>query len=309
MHDLDPARLGQLAALAALARTGSFAAAGRRLGRDATVVSRRIKALEARLGIRLVERSTRAVRLTEAGAALAARLGDAFERIAAAEDAASAEAEAPRGLLRLALPGAMGRLWLAPMLPDFLSLHPAVTLEVDFSDRYVDLVAEGHDLALRIGALSDSRLVAKKLAPHRRILAAAPAWTARHGAPDSPDDIDPAEVLGFNGYVADREWRLTDGTRAAALRVEGRMRANDMDGLLEAARAGLGVVGAGEWMLARDIAAGRLARIAPAWRFAGEGAVHLVRPSRADPPARVSAFAAWIGARFAEGPPWERIDA
>ncbi len=303
MDDFDSGQAGQLAALVALARYGTFTEAGRRLGRSPTVISKRIAAFEQRLGIRLVERTTRTVRLTETGAALAEQLAGAIDVITEAESLAAADAAAPRGPLRLALPGSMGRFLLSPLLPEFLAQYPGISFELDFSDRYVDLVAEGYDAALRVGHLGDSRLVARKLASHARILAAAPAWVRRHGQPERPEALDPDQVLAFTGFASDREWSLTDGSRRAAVRVGGRIRSNEMTVLLEAARAGLGIIGAGEWMLAPEFQAGRLVRVLPGWHFGEEGGIFLVRPSRADPPARVTAFADWIVAKFKAGRP------
>ena len=162
MNDLDGRRVDELAALLAVARDGSFVGAAQSLQRDATIISKRIAALERRLGVRLLERTTRRVRLTEAGARRAERVRAAESLILEAEAEASAGAAELRGRLRLALPAAMGRLWLAPLLPDFLLLYPSLQVEAYYSDRYVDLVAEGFDAAIRIGVLSGSRLMAKR---------------------------------------------------------------------------------------------------------------------------------------------------
>ena len=190
--------LDELAALLALAAEGSFVAAGRALNRHPTIVSKRIAALEDRL----VERTTRQVRLTPAGTRLAERSAEAAQWLAQAQEEAAEGAARIRGRLRIALPAALGRMWIAPALPRFLALHPALRVEVDFAEAFVDLIAEGHDAAPRVGALKDSRLVARKLADHRRILTAAPDYLRRHGLPETPGDLARHRCLEFTGFAA-----------------------------------------------------------------------------------------------------------
>src|SRR3989441_11463472 len=304
MIELDTGRLDELAALVAVAKAGSFVAAGRSLERHATIVSKRIASLERRLGVRLIERTTRQVRLTEAGQQLASRLSRAGNLILEAEQEASAGAVALRGHLRVALPAAMGRLWLAPLLPSFLQRYPAMHLEVNYSERYVDLVAEGYDAALRIGILSDSRLVAQRLGQHQRILCASPAYVERHGAPDEPAQLAAHNCLEFQGFSSFPNWRLSDGRRCETVTARGSMRSNDSSALLEAARAGIGILGAGEWLVTRDIAAGTLVRVLPDWAFDLDGGIYLVRPSAQHAPARTDAFLEWMREQFHHHMPW-----
>lgn len=181
--NLDQGRADELAALLAVARGGSFVAAAAALGRHPTVISRRIGTLEQRLGVRLLERTTGRVRLTETGERLAERLQSASDAIFEAEQEAAAGGVELKGRLRLAFPAAMGRQWLAPALPDFARQYPGLEIEVDYAERYVDLVGEGFDAALRVGTLSDSRLVARKLGEHRIVLGASRDYLQRHGVP------------------------------------------------------------------------------------------------------------------------------
>ena len=295
--------LDELAALLALAAEGSFVAAGRALNRHPTIVSKRIAALEDRLAVRLVERTTRQVRLTPAGTRLAERSAEAAQWLAQAQEAAAEGAARIRGRLRIALPAALGRMWIAPALPRFLALHPALRVEVDFAEAFVDLIAEGHDAALRVGALKDSRLVARKLADHRRILTAAPDYLRRHGLPETPGDLARHRCLEFTGLAAFPLWHLSDGRRVETVAAHGPLRSNDSQALLEAARAGVGILGAGEWLAARDLADGRLVRVLPGWSFDIDGGIWLVRPSAQHPAARTEAFRRWITDLFQPAPP------
>lgn len=297
----------EIAALLAVASEGSFVAAGRRLQRDPSVISKRVAAMEARLGVRLIERTTRQLRVTAAGLQLVERLCAALRAIEDAQQEARQGAADVRGVLRLALPATMGRLWLAPLLPDFLTAHPKVSVVADYSDRVVDIIAEGYDAAIRIGELRDNRLIARKLSEHRRILCASPAYLAQHGAPQTPDDLAGHNCLRFSGLVSFPEWRLFKGGRLHKVAVQGTLTANDGESLLAAARAGTGILGAGEWLMSRDLEAGRLVRVLPDWLLDGsEGGVYLVRPSARFSPATTQAFKDWIESRFADAPPWGR---
>ncbi|PAU62461.1 LysR family transcriptional regulator [Pseudomonas indica] len=295
----------EIAALLAVAAEGSFVAAGRQLQRDPSVISKRVAAMEARLGVRLIERTTRQLRVTPVGAQLVERLNAALSSVAEAEQEATLGAAEARGVLRLALPAAMGRLWLAPLLPDFLLANPQVSVVADYSDRFVDIIAEGYDAAIRIGELSDNRLIAKKLNEHRRILCASPDYLARHGEPGTPAELADHNCLRFSGLASFPEWRLFKGNRQQKVMVQGSLTSNDGESLLAAARAGMGILGGGEWLMSRDLEAGRLLRVLPDWLLdSGEGGVYLVRPSARFSPATTLAFKDWIERTFADGPPW-----
>jgi DNA-binding transcriptional LysR family regulator len=198
--ELTGRRLDEISALLAVMDTGGFAPAARVLGRDASVLSRRVTALEQRLGIRLIERTTRSVKPTEAGARFAERMRAAIAAMTEAELEASDTGTAPRGTLRLALPRAFGRMWIAPLLPEFLSACPHVRIEASYADRYVDLVADGYDVAIRVGDLPDSGLVARKLANQWRLICAAPSYLAARGTPMTPADLGMHDCLQFRPF-------------------------------------------------------------------------------------------------------------
>lgn len=301
---LDNRHSDEIAALLAVADEGSFVAAGRRLQRHPSIVSKRVAAMEARLGVRLIERSTRQVRLTHAGAQLVERLRAALALISQAQQEAALGAMEARGTLRLALPATMGRVWLAPLLPEFLKSHPQIAVVADYSDRFVDIIAEGFDAAIRIGELNDNRLIAKKLSDHRRILCASADYLAQHGHPATPEELSSHNCLRFSGFANFPEWRLCNGKRQERVAVKGALTANDGESLLAAARAGVGILAAGEWLMSRDLVEGRLVRVLPQWSLDGQGGIYLVRPSAKFSPATTLAFKEWIERKFANGPPW-----
>ncbi|OLU26444.1 LysR family transcriptional regulator [Pseudomonas sp. PA27(2017)] len=305
---LDSQQSDEIAALLAVASEGSFSAAGRRLQRDPSVVSKRIAAMESRLGVRLVERTTRQLRITQAGAQLVAQLSAAVAAISDAEQEASLGAAEPMGVLRLALPAAMGRMWIAPMLSEFISANRHVSVVADYSDRFVDIIAEGYDAAIRVGELNDNRLIARKLTDHRRILCASPSYLAERGSPSTPADLANHNCLRFSGFASFPEWRLFKAGQQHRALVQGSLTSNDAESLLAAARHGVGILGAGEWLMSRDLEAGRLVRVLPDWLLDGaDGGVYLVRPSARFSPATTLAFKDWIETKFAEAPPWPSI--
>jgi DNA-binding transcriptional LysR family regulator len=300
----DGAPYAELLAFVAVAQALSFTRAGDRIGRDPTILSRRVRALERRLGVRLLERTTRTVALTEAGAIYLQRAQAIVEAIEDADrEVADLGGGAPRGHLRLALPGAFGRLWLAPLLVEFLRAHPQVTVEADFSNRVVDLVDERFDLAVRIGALTDPRLVARKLAARRRVLCAAPAYLSRHGCPERPSDLGAHACLVY-GVTAPTRWDLQGENGASAqVPVAGPVLTDDLETLTRAAVAGLGIILGSEWLLGPDLAAGRLRRVLPGWSVSDGGAIHLVSPSGTRHASKTRAFADFLTERLRD-PPW-----
>lgn len=303
MQEYDDRHFKEIAAFLAVVETGSFAAAARRVGRDASILSRRITSLEARLGARLIERTTRRLLVTEAGQRLAIRMRSSFGAMAEAEEEVREAASQPTGLLRLALPSSFGRLWIAPILPSFLQRYPGVKVETRYADRYVDLVAEGIDAAVRIGDLSDSGLVSRKLADSRRLICASPAYLAVRGAPDIPADLATHACLAFTKMAGFPFWQFRRGEETARVPVSGPLLSDEPEDLLHAALCGHGVIMASEWVVGRQLAMGRLVELLPDWSVLGEGGVHLLRPSGRFTPAKVRVFADWIAAAMSP-PPW-----
>jgi len=304
-YDLD---LSEIAAFVALAEAGSFVAAAARLGRDATVVSRRIQALESRLGVRLAERTTRQVVLTEAGNAYLRRVRPLLEALEDANGEATEIAHGvPQGRLRLALPASFGRMWLAPLIVDFIEAYPRIRIEAEYSNRFVDLVGEGFDVAVRLGTLPDSRLVARKVADRRRMLCASPEYIARRGAPTCPKDLAEHSCLIFTGKPDPHQWEFLEPDGAQlSVAVEGPLVCDDAEALVAAGIRGLGIVYANDWLVGRELKAGALVPVLESWRMADEGAIYIVVPSRRGMPSKTRAFTDWLSSRLSS-PPWRGL--
>lgn len=290
-----------------LAALGSLSAAGRALGMSQTMATRHLAALEDRLGVKLVHRTTRRITLTEAGR----RYLDSAERILEELEEADATAAAERvevgGTLRVNAPVSFGVRVLAPMLPQFSALHPALHLDLGLNDRIVDLVEEGWDAAIRIGRLSGADLIARRLAPCRLALAAAPSYLAAHGAPRTVEDLTRHNCLHYtlSHTLAGRVWTFgADG--AARVTVGGNLQANNGDALLVAARAGQGLVYEPSFILGDDLRAGSLVALTLDHPPVELDGVYVVYPSNRRPPARLRAFVDWIAERCAGVPPWDR---
>ena len=302
---LETPVFAELSSFVAIAEALSFSRAGERLRRDATVLSRRLRALESRLGVRLIERTTRSVALTEAGRAYLDRAREILRSIDAADREAAIHATGePRGHLRLALPDSFGRIWLTPMLTEFLAAHPRITVEAEFSNRFVDLVGERFDLAVRLGELNDSRLVARRVCARRRLLCASPDYLARHGAPRRPEDLTRHACLVFTGLSNRDRWDMADAKGTVRrVAVSGRLASDHAEVLVDAAVAGLGIMLATDWLVGPKIQAGSLVQVLPRWQVIDEGAIYIVTPSGAGSASKTRAFSDWIADRLVD-PPW-----
>src|SRR5919109_4663415 len=203
--------LQEMTIFARVVGTGSLSAAARDLGMSPAVVSRRLASLEARLGVRLVNRTTRSLHLTDEGAAYYETCSRVLADIQEAEAVVSAGRAEPRGILRVALPASFGNQHVAPLVPRFAERYPEVQLALSLSDRSVNLVEEGFDLAIRIADLADSSLAARKLAPNRRVVCASPAYLARHGTPRSPEELAKHNCLTTTDFATNWDYRAPDG--------------------------------------------------------------------------------------------------
>jgi DNA-binding transcriptional LysR family regulator len=291
------AQVEEAIAFATVAEQGSFTRAAVLLGRDATVLSRRITSLEGRLGLRLLQRTTRSVVVTEAGVAFLARVRTVLSGLAEAEASVSAQATGePKGTLRLALPATFARKWITPRLPEFLHAHPHIRIEASFSNRFVDLVGEGYDAAVRIGVLADSSLVARRIAGHRRILCAAPSYLARYGAPMAPEELVNHACLGFTGFVTHPNWHLTRAAdqKRVSIRVDGPLVTDDSEALVQAAVQGVGITMSTDWLVGRELAQGYLVPILEAWSMEQEGGIYAVVPTNRLLPSKTRVFLDWL---------------
>lgn len=276
----DQISLDELTALVAVAETGSFAGAAKVLGRDASVLSRRVGQLERRLGVRLFSRTTRRVVPTEVGAAYCQRVQGLLEELASASREAGNHAASPQGLVRVSLPLTFGRQWIAPMLPDFLARYPQIRLDVRLSDRFVDLVGEGIDVAIRVSAEPprDSSLTTRRIARYRNLLVAAPGYLDAHGTPETPADLTAHACLGFTGYAAWPDWPLTRGSERHTVRPTCSLVADHSEVLLTAAIAGAGITFTADWLAGPALRAGTLREVLPGWGGRAEGGVYAILP-------------------------------
>ncbi len=255
-------RLDELAIFVRIMDEGSLVGAAGRLGRSPPAVTRALAALEDRVGQRLVDRTTRRLAATEAGRVLY----DKARALVADYDAATAAAAGTpvQGLLRLTAPLQFGRRHLAPIVGRFLDAHAGVEIELVLNDRNVDLIEEGIDVALRIGSLADSSLLARPVGQVRRLWVASPAYLARRGTPRTPADLAGHEAL-LGTSRGNREWAFAGGRRGAPARLAGRLRVDDVETRLRAAREGRGIAQLLSYQAADDLAAGRLVRLLPDW--------------------------------------------
>lgn len=285
---------------------GSISAAARSLDLSVAVASQRLKRLERGLGVRLLHRTTRRLHPTPEGLRLAERGRALVEDLDALTAGLRKDGGEVSGRLRVTASATFGRLHLSPLLPAFLALNPAVALSIDLTDQTVDLVAAGLDLAIRIGALDDSSLVARRIAANRRLLCAAPDYLRRRGVPAAPHDLADHDCLLLVGHHGRQDlWRLGDGAGGeVAVRVRGRFESNFGELLRDAAVAGLGIAQHSMWHIAQDLREGRLVPVLPGHPLPDTG-IHAVMPQRRLVPPRVHAFVDFLAARFGAHPPWE----
>lgn len=275
---LEQGGLEELAAFVAVAEAASFSKAAQAIGRDASIVSRRVSQLERRLGVRLLVRTTRRVALTEVGAVYCRRVQALLEELANASREASDAAARPRGLLRVSLPVTFGRQWIAPLLPHFLSRHPEIRIDARFSDRQVDVVAEGFDVAIRVGVLRDSSLTARKIATSRTLLVAAPGYLKAHGAPRTPAELADHACVGFTGYASWPDWPLMKEGKRQTVRPGCAFVSDNSEAVLMAAVAGLGITFTADWLAGPALRTGKLVEVLPGWGGRAEGGVFAILP-------------------------------
>ncbi|MCI1039292.1 LysR family transcriptional regulator [Pseudomonas putida] len=243
---------------------GSFTAAADRLGMSKQSVSRRLMQLEERLGVRLLNRSTRRLDATPLGQHYYQSALRLLGEVQQVEHDISGQAQALRGTLRLSAPLSFAMSHLGCLLTEFLQLHPQVDVEVDLSDRAVDLIGEGYDLALRIGALEDSSLIARRIASVERVYCASPEYLQARGVPLKPEDLAGHDCLPY-GHSRQVQWQFRQGGKAQAIQVTGRMRANNGELLRDAAIAGMGVTYLPTFIVGQALADGRLVNVLEEW--------------------------------------------
>ena len=295
------ARLPDLEGLAIFAKVvelRSFAGAAAELNLSKATVSKAVSRIEARLGARLVNRTSRRFAVTDAGRQLAGRAAHILAEGEAAEDAARAQATMPRGLVRLAVPMSFGVLHIAPLLPQFLASYSEVSIDLHLSDATVDLVGEGFDAAIRIAVLPDSSLVARRLCEMPRYLVGSPAYLNKHGRPKHPLHLAQHRCIGYSYTTRSETWRFNKDGKAATIRPSGPFRVNNGDAMMPALIAGTGIGILPEFILRDALAAGRLERLLPDWSLPS-GAVYWVTPPGGPRPKRVEVLADFLVEKLA----------
>jgi len=262
-QDFD--RFGAMRAFVSAGQKLSFADAADELGISPSALSRRVTQLEAALGCRLLQRTTRRVTLTEAGRLYLERCIDILARAEEADAAISDFSREPQGLLRVALPNLYGQLRVAPLLPQFMRRHPKLRLELSFDDHYVDLVARRIDVGVRIGRLQAGEYVARRLAPNRRYLCASPAYLARCGHPQDIADLAQHACLHFSPLLEEDRWQLSQGARQVKVPIVPAVRADNAEALRQVALGGQGIALLADFLVDDDLKAGRLVRVLPQW--------------------------------------------
>jgi DNA-binding transcriptional LysR family regulator len=300
-------RLTSLRVFIDVAATGSLSGAARALNMSQTMATKHVAALEQHLGVKLFHRSTRRLSLTEAGRNYLESSERILADLDAADSAVSADRFEPRGILRVNAPVSFGARQIAPMIDEFTRRHPHLSVELGLNDRQVDLADEGWDLAVRIGTLESSALVARKLTPCRTVIAAAPGYLKAHGTPKRVAELSTHNCLGYTLSRMAGADRWPFGPKGEALvQVSGNLRSNNGDALRAAAVAGQGIIYQPTFIVADDLRAGTLVALhldRPTYEFGGIYAVYL--PDR-NPPAKLRAFIDFLTERLGPVPPWDQ---
>ena len=301
-------RLSAIESFVKVAELHSFSQAAARLNTSKSVVSRHVAALEAQLGLRLFHRTTRAITLTEAGRGYFERVSQILLDLQDADQAVSHLQMTPRGRLKVSAPMSFGFLHLAPALADFLGQYPELEVDVTMSDRFVDLVEEGFDLAVRIGTLGDSSFIAKKIAPIRRVICASPRYLAAHGTPDVTQDLRAHQCLCNSNQPGGHEWRFTmpEG-KSVTVPVKGRLALNNGDALRVAALNDLGFVDIPTFIVGGDLKAGTLVSVLDV-HVPQSLALHAVYSHARHLSPKVRAFIDFLASRFGPRPYWDQVE-
>lgn len=290
----------------AVVNAASFTGAARALGRSKAAVSTQIQRLEDRLGVRLLHRTTRRLALTEEGRVFHDNCRRILEEAREAEDQLTQTSTDPRGRLRVTAPVSFGVGHLSPAVSAFMKAYPGIEIDLSLNDRTVDLIEDGFDVAVRISAMADSSMIARRLAPCRRILVASEDYLAAAGMPATPHDLTRHQCLVYEYLAAPNLWPFKDETGPFEVRVDGRFRANNGDALLQAAIDGLGIYMTPSFFCCEAIRGGKLVTILDAYE-AAPLSVHALYPHRRHLSAKVRGFVDFMADWFGPEPYWDKL--
>lgn len=283
--------------------TGGFSRAAARLGVSKSIISRRISRLEADLGTRLLSRTTRGISPTEAGLEFKARAQRILADLEEARDAVMRQGDGLSGRLRVAAPLSFGARYVAPLLGALAERHPRLDIDASYSDRLVDLVGDGLDVAIRIGRLKDSSLIARRLAPVYAVVVASPAYLEHHGVPATPDELTRRQCLLYSG-AASTEWRFRTGRKWTAVHPQGRLRADSGEAIMQWAIDGLGLAALPTFLCTDAIHSGALIPVLTDFPMP-ESALHVVRPPGAHVSRKVRMLIDAAVERFSNSQDWD----
>jgi DNA-binding transcriptional LysR family regulator len=299
-------RFGEMETFVRVVESGSFSSAARDLHMTPSAVSKMIGRLEDRLGVRLLSRTTRKLSLTEEGRVFYQRITPILSEVAEAEETVSLSTAEARGVLKVNASTAFGQYQIVPLIPAMLERYPSLQVELTMTDSIVNLVEEGFDVSIRIGNLTDSSLIARKLGIANRVVVASPAYLERHGVPKCPVDLEQHQCLKLSIPTSLNKWEfvLADGPRT--VEVSGRFEADNAIALHEAALAGLGLFRAATFVVGDDIKAGRLVQVLQEFEISGDPGIFVVWPHNRNLSAKVRAFVDTLVDALSPVPPWER---
>ncbi len=298
-------RLTSIEAFVRVVESGSFVAAAEVLGISQAMVSRHVQGLESRLGTRLLQRTTRRLSLTEAGAAYFERSQQLLRDLEEMDASVASQTQQPRGTLRVNAPVVFGTRHLSRLLAEYSARFPEVTVELSLNDRFIDLVEEGVDLAIRIGTLAESRLVARRLCPIRLVVCGSPAYLARYGRPHTPADLAAHNCLGYTYTRGGHEWPMVGPDGPVNIPVRGSLRANHGEVLYQAAIDGMGLALQPTFIAGEALERGQLESVMPDYRPA-ELSAYAVFQSRKFLSAKVRTFVDFLAAQLGPEPYWDR---
>ncbi|MGB0697192.1 MAG: LysR substrate-binding domain-containing protein [Rhodospirillaceae bacterium] len=298
-----------LKAFRAVVEQDGFAPAARQMGQATSSLTRQVNGLEDALGVRLLNRSTRSVTLTDAGVRYLEKITPVLEALDEANRSVSEAGGAPRGQLRVSMPVVFAALHVAPAMGLFLRSYPQITLDFRLSDRVINLVEDRIDVAIRIGSLTTEGLIARRLAPHRRLLCASPDYLGERGMPIHPNDLAQHNCLCFPFADGNTVWRLRRGDETHRLQITGSLVADNSEVLRQAAITGVGLIMMPSWLVGEDIRAGRLIPLLADWHIdhgQADSAIHAVYQPNRRGSQKVNVFIDHLAQHFGTPPYWDR---